>query len=1085
MNKNRIISILLLLILPISLVYTKDNAYISKRLGIEDGLSQSTVHCIIQDNEGFMWFGTSNGLNKFDGYNFKIFTNNPYDSTSISDNGINSLYEDKQGNLWIGTTRGVINKFVRSTSSFIHYSTQNIISPIPAQENEYYEYPIIFSRNDNNSITTIAEDNDNNLWLGTWGKGLLIFNKNTGAIRHYYFKENNPDGLNYNRIMKILIDKEGTVWIGTFGGGLNRIVKSSGLIYRNNKIRKENEGLTFLHYKNNPSIKNSLSDDKIVALFEDNNGNLWIGTYNGGLNELTADQKYMEPSKAEFKHLIKNENERNNIGNNSIMAILQDKQKCLWLGTFGDGLTRFDIKRNKFTHFEHDPMDENSLAGNDVISLCSDRSGIIWAGTHLGTGISKLEINKVKFEQIKYEPSNQNSLSDDVVWAIHQDEYKNLWIGTYRGGLNKFDIRNNKFYHYIHNPSNHLSISDNHIRSIAEDKFGILWIGTYSGGLDKFDPKSGKFISYIHNPKDSYSIGANQIQDILIDSDSNVWLATFTGGLNKFKLTNPKNNKIEFEHFISNESDPNSLSDNRVYTLFKDREGTLWIGTFGGGLNKFNKKTKSFKHYMNDPLDEHSLSDNRVLSIYEDSKGILWIGTYGGGLNKFDRIHNVFYRYKKKNGLNCDVVYGILEDNNKNLWMSSDNGIYRFNIESENITHFGLQDGLQSIEFSGGAYFKSKEGEMFFGGINGLNYFYPDSVQNNPYIPPVVITSVKIFNKPLMGEKHNISLPYSENFISFEFAALDYSNPKDNHYSYKLAGFENEWHFVDANYRIANYTNLSPGEYIFIVKGSNNDRIWNSTGVKVYITILPPFWKTWWFIIVCLFAGSLIIYYLSTIRIKNLLSIERLKTKLAADLHDNIGSGLTEISILSELAENNLNGNYEKHPEELKKISEKARQLIDNMSDIVWVVNPKKDSLYDLILRLKDSYSDFLESINIRLRTSNLEKLEDIKLPMDFRQNLYLIFKEGINNCIKHSKCSSIELETNIQGNQIDIELSDDGIGLKNIYDNFGNGLNNMRKRAELIGGKVDWEKNSKGGTTVHFFIKVNNINKIKYFINK
>ena len=1079
-NITKILSILSLVSAFSIPVYSLNNSYNFKRLGIEDGLSQSTIYSIFQDSEGYMWFGTANGLNKYDGYNFKIFTNNPFDTTSISDNSITSLFEDKEGKIWIGTIKGILNRYNRSTNSFTRLNTRNIKSPLTSRENEYYEYPIIFSRNDNNSITTIAEDNNNNLWLGTWGKGILIYNKKTKTIKQFFHNPENPHSLSYNRIMRILIDRKGNIWIGTFGGGLNQVIYKDSL-----NTKEKNTQFSFIHYKNDLSNKYSLSDNKITSLYEDNEGNIWIGTYNGGLNELPVSAKNLSPDNVKFKIYKRNKNAKEDIGSNSIMAILQDKQNCIWLGTFGNGLTRFNIINNTFTHFEHNPLNSNSLSGNDVISLCEDSSGIIWAGTHLGEGITKLEMSKVKFNQIKNDPSNINSLSDDVVWAIYQDKHKNLWIGTYRGGLNKYDIRNNKFTHYLHNPNNPFSISDNHIRAIAEDKFGNFWIGTYSGGLDKFNPSTGKFISYKHILNDQATIGANQVQDIFIDSASNVWLATFTGGLNRFRITNPQSNEIKFEHFVNNPSNPHSLSDNRLYTLYQDKEGNLWIGTFGGGLDKYIKKTNSFIHFKNDPADNYSLSDNRVLSIFEDSNGTMWIGTYGGGLNKFDRKTGKFYRYKKKNGLNCDVVYGILEDNNNNLWLSSDNGIYRFNFVNDLITHYDLQDGLQSIEFSGGAYFKSNDGEMFFGGINGLNYFYPDSVKNNSFIPQIVITSIKIFNKAITGEKKEITLSYDENFISFEFAALDYTNPKDNHYAYKLEGLEKDWQYVDANLRIASYTNLSPGQYKFIVKGSNSDRIWNSKGTYVLITILPPYWKTWWFISLCILAGGAIIYYFSTVRIKNLLAIERLKTKLAADLHDNIGAGLTEISILSELAEKKLNGKYEKNHGELKKISEKARLLVDSMSDIVWVVNPKKDTLYDLIARLKDSYSDFLESIGIRFKTSDLEKLENIKLPMDFKQNLYLIFKEGINNSIKHSNCKNIYLETNIIGDRIEIKLQDDGSGFDVTSESMGNGIFNMRNRAELIGAKIKWENNIEGGISVLFYGSVNNSKKSNNFLSK
>ncbi|MEJ2614409.1 MAG: two-component regulator propeller domain-containing protein, partial [Ignavibacteriaceae bacterium] len=583
--KTNIIKIILtyLLVLAISIpVYSINSSYTFKRLGIEDGLSQSTIYSIIQDSEGYMWFATANGLNKYDGYNFQVFTNNPYDTNSISDNSITSLFEDKEGTIWIGTIKGILNRYNRSTNSFTRFYTRNIKSPLTSRENEYYEYPIIFSRNDNNSITSIAEDKNNNLWLGTWGKGILIFNKKTQTISQYYHKPESPNSLSYNRIMKILIDREGNIWIGTFGGGLNKIIYNDNL-----NSKDKNAQLSFIHFKNNRSNKYSLSDNKITTLFEDNEGNIWIGTYSSGLNEIQVKEKNLSPKEIRFKIYRNNKKQKENIGSNSIMAILEDKQNCLWLGTFGNGLTKFNVHEHTFSHFEHNQLNSNSLSGNDVISLCEDSSGIIWAGTHLGEGITKLEMSKVKFGQIKNDPANKNSLSDDVVWAIYQDIHRNLWIGTYRGGLNKYNIKNNNFTHYFHNPDNPFSISDNHIRAIAEDKFGNFWIGTYSGGLDKFNPATGKFISYKHNPNDPSSIGANQVQDIFIDSASNVWLATFTGGLNKFNAANINNNKIKFDHFVNNPSDPHSLSDNRVYTLFEDREGVLWIGTFGGGLDKY------------------------------------------------------------------------------------------------------------------------------------------------------------------------------------------------------------------------------------------------------------------------------------------------------------------------------------------------------------------------------------------------------------------------------------------------------------------------------------------------------------------
>lgn len=1047
-------------------LHAKTLEYVFQRLSIEDGLSQSTILSIIQDKEGFIWLGTGNGLNKYDGYKFSIYTNNPYDSTSISDNAITSILEDKNGKIWIGTQTGILNKYNKLTDSFERFTIKNTLDSIPEQKGKYYDYPIIFSRNDNSAITAIEEDENNNLWLGTWGKGICRFNKSTGDVKHFYNNPKNPNGLSYNRIREIVIDN-GIMWVGTFGGGLFKAEISN------------NKKITFEKFKPDKD-KNSLKDEKISALYLDKNHNLWIGTYNGGLNLLTSGQMKLPVNEAKF---VKFDNWQNKYSY-PIMAISQDNQQNIWIGTFGRGLNRLNLKDNSFINFMKNPLEPNSLTGNDVLSLCLDQSGILWVGTHLGEGVTKLQMTSVKFGHIKSEPSNSNSLSDDIVWSIFQDNSKILWIGTYRGGLNKFNRKKNKFTVYKHDTNNENSISENHIRSIAKDKFNNLWIGTYGQGLNKFNPKTEKFVKYKYDPANPESIGANQIQDIYVDSNSTVWLAAFGGGLNKFTIKNNSNN-IEFKKYLNDPSNPKSISDDRVYSIYEDKNGALWIGTFGGGLNKFDKKNETFIHYKNIPDDINSLSDNRVLTVFEDSHLNIWIGTYGGGLNKFDRKSQKFFRYKKKNGLNCDVIYGIMEDKHNNLWISSDNGIYKFNYLTENITHFDLQDGVQSLEFSGGAFFEAENGEMFFGGINGINYFYPDSVKGSAYTPNVVITSIKISNEIIKGERKKLILSHDENFLSFEFSSLDYSNPADIIYKYKLEGLEDSWHNVNANMRSVNYTNLPPGEYNFLVMGSNSDRIFSTEGVSLPITILPPFWQTWWFISLSILITLLIIYYLSTLRIKNLLAIERLKTKLAADLHDNIGSGLTEISILSELAEKDFEKLSNRQHNKLKKISDKSRTLIDNMSDIVWVVNPKRDSLHDLIIRLKDSYSDFLSSINISLNTTDLDKLDNIKLPMEYRQNLFLILKEGINNCIKHSHCKKIYLDANVRDNLIEMILKDDGIGLNNLNADHGNGLKNMKNRADAIGGKISWNSSKNEGTIIHFIGKINTLNKFKLFFKE
>ena len=1049
---------------------TSGNDYVFRHINIEDGLSQSTVYCMLQDQKGFMWFGTPNGLNRYDGYSFMVYNHNPLDSNSLSDNGITSVLEDSQGFIWEGTVEGTLNRFDRKTETFKHFQITESDESQSIRGEVYFEFPIPFSRHNDRTISTITQDSKGYIWIGTWGRGLIRLDPNTGKVKHFIYNADDEASLSSNRVKKILVNKNGEIWIGTIGGGLNKIDFSNG--YDNPR---------FIHYRHNDKNENSISSDMVVSLCEDRDRNLWVGTYGAGLNMLSAEEKNVSPASAKFLRYKNDKNNLESLSGNIIMDILQDREGAMWIGTFGGGLDKFYPQSNKFIHFQYDKMNSNSLAKNDILSLLEDRSGILWIGTHLGKGISILEKNFTKFHQINRSNIPSEGLNDDVVWSIFQDDGKNLWIGTYKGGLNKYDKKENKFIYYKNNPANKAGINDNHIRVIKEDFNGNLWLGTYSGGLDRYNTKTGTFTKFLHVAGDTNSLGANQVQTIFIDDDSTFWVGAFGGGLNKYKYNKNRPDDVKFKKYVHSMEDPFSISDDRVYCMLKDSGGVLWIGTFGGGLNKFDPKNEKFTSYRNIPGDETSLSEDRIIDLHQGSDGYLWIGTYGGGLNKFDKITGRSIRFENKEVFDFDVVYGMLEDDHQNLWLSSDNGIFKINIITNSVTHYDLHDGLQSLEFSGGAYFKSPDGELFFGGINGLNYFYPDSVKDNMFVPPIVISSFKIFSRPVKGDINEIKLSYNQNFFSFEFSALDFTNPIDNNYAYILEGFDKEWHYTDSRNRLANYTNLAPGEYVFRVRGTNNDGLWNMKGTSVKLTILPPFWETWWFILIALATIAYLIYFLSTIRFRNLLAIEKLKTKLAADLHDNIGSGLTEIAILSELVAADPGTSTNK----LQSISEKARGLVDSMSEIVWMVNPKRDSLYDLILKLKDSYSDFFSSTGISFKVSNLEKFSNVKLPMEYKQNLYLIFKEGINNSIKHSNCKRLFLEANVSGDTLELSLKDDGIGINENEIKYGNGIRNIKDRAKSIGGTVEWNSVNGAGTIIKFVGKINSLNKIRFLFSR
>ena len=1069
------IKIILTFVFCLTSLHPQTEEYIFKQLTDVDGLSQSTIFTTIQDQEGYLWIGTVDGLNRYDGYEFRIFENDPSDSTTISDNFISTIFEDSDGFIWVGTINGYLNRFNRKTEIFKRFYINKFFSTVRSPENNFYDYPLAFSRDQINTVTTITEDKDGYLWIGTWGNGIIKFDRKNEKGTHIFNNPDNSTSLSSNRVLDILTDNSGNIWIATFGAGINKLIKDNST--------PNNSDYKFLHYTSQYKIKNSLSDNKVISLFEDKKENLWIGTFYGGLNKLDAINKNYSPDKAKFINYLNKQNSKNCLSNNTVMAIEQDFEGYLWIGTFGGGIDRLHISSETFVNFSKSSPQNILFPDAEVLSLFIDHSGILWVGSHLGEGITKIQKNISNFEIINSQSTEELKLNDDVVWSLFKDREDNLWVGTYRGGINILNFKS-KQTKIIKNISGTNSISDNHIRSFAEDRFGNLWVGTYSGGLNRIDHITGKIDVFKNELGNSNSLSANQVLDIFVESENVIWVATFGGGINQLYFARNSSGKPKFKTFKNNPSDPGSISDDRVYTILKDSKENIWVGTYGGGLNNFDEKTNKFESYRHNPESVYSISSDKVLSIIESSKKELWIGTSGGGLNKFDPITKAFKIYSIAQGLTSTVVYGILEDNYENLWLSTDDGIFLFNTKTERFTQFGIEDGAQSLEFSGGAYFKDSKGIMYFGGINGFNYFNPDSIVINSYIPPVVISRIKILDENFKGNPDELILSHDQNFISFEFSALDFSAPNRNKYSYILEGFQKYWTNCEGSKRSATYTNLPAGEFTFLVKGTNSDGIWNENVTAIKIIINPPFWQTWWFATLAIIIIAFFIYYLSTIRIKNQLEIEKLKLKIASDLHDNIGSGLTEISILSELAERNGDSTNTVFKKDLQKISDTARRLVDSMSDIVWVVNPQRDSLHDLIVKLKDSYNEFFGSVGISFQVKNVEKSDDIKLPMEYKQNLLLMFREAINNAIKYSACKKIILEAFFKNDLIEIVLKDDGVGFNSEQINYGNGIKNMKDRAKKLNGNIKLESESGKGTTIIFSGKIGRLNRVKTFFD-
>jgi PAS domain S-box-containing protein len=797
-------------LVPILLGFTQISEIKFDQISIGEGLSENVVLSLAQDRRGFMWIGTQDGLNRYDGNQVKIFKNDPDDPQSLSNSYVSVIFTDQAGSLWVGTANG-LNRFNPGSERFTRYLND------PNNKNSI----------SSNNITVIYQDRNGTLWVGTGDSGLNKFDAQTGNFKRYQHIENNFTTISHNNIRSIFEDHSGILWIGTYGGGLNRLNRKTG---------------DFFNYKPNPQDRHSISHENIISIYEDSNNNLWVGTDGGGLDQLNRELD-------QFIHYKVSPNDTNSISHNSITNIYEDKTGILWIGTSGGGINTFDRQNKKFTRYTHDSGDNQSLSTNITTAILEDSAGILWFGTE--NGISKFDRFKLKFPHYKHHPGKVNGLSGNTVTAILQNQSGALWVGTQNGGLNKFDKQKNGFIHYKHDPDDFKSIGDGSIYSVFEDQSGRIWIGTQNGGLNQFDPETETFIRYRHDSKKENSLSHDFVWPIYEDSLGFLWIGTWGGGLNRFT---PETG--QFIQYKNNPDNMNSLSNDQLASILEDSKGQIWIGTFQG-LNVLDPKTGMFKHFLNDPKDPESLSNNAAISLCEDRTGILWVGTLGG-LNRFDRETKTFVHYDKRDGLPNEVITSIVEDNQGMLWLSSFNGISKFDPIKEIFTNYNVDDGLQSKRFKANAHFKAEDGQIFFGGINGFNAFYPEKIKDNTYIPSIVLTDFQLFNKSVeptakgvlsqsITESNQVTLSYKDSVFSLEFASLHFSSPEAIQYAYKLEGFDKDWLFTNARKRFATYTNLDGGTYTFKVKGTNSDGVWTEKNSAITIVIQPPFWKTNWF----------------------------------------------------------------------------------------------------------------------------------------------------------------------------------------------------------------------------------------------
>ena len=777
----------------------------------EQGLSNSTIEAIYQDGPGFIWIGTRDGLNRYDGHEMVVYRNDPEDSGSISDGYIRCILEDREHRLWVGTANG-LNRLDRAKDRFTRWKHR---------DND----PGSLS---NSRVTALLEDHKGQIWVATSG-GMNLLDKTTGRFRHFQMG-GGPGSLRDDRINCLQEDRSGQIWVGT-QSGLDVFHPETGLF-------------TAIA---NPAITNA-SGNTIISIKEDRQGNLWLGTEDDGLY-------LFDPLRKSFTRYGHSDKEPSSLGNNMIKCMLTDHKGQVWAGSINGGLNLFYAASGTFFHYTYEPGNGMSLSQRTISALFEDRQGNLWVGTHRG-GINIYSPGMEKFNLWR-EETTPNGLSYNDVKTFCEDRSGNgdIWVGTDGGGLDLFSRGERTFRHYRNDPFNDRSLGSNAVLDVFQDREGELWVSTWGGGLNHLNRQRGDFTRYLNDPADAHSISSNFVQKCYEDFTGNLWVATYYGGLNLFDRK-----KGIFTRVIDDPTGGSSLTGKDIVSLLEDKEGRIWIGTDDGGLNCWNESTRHFTHYFD---REERMPDLRVL--FQDSRGRLWVGQKG--LYLFDAARDSFLLYRNKAGLTNEFIKGITEDGAGILWISTSNGLTRLDPETRGFKKYNMGDGLQDLEFEANAFLKTKDGEMYFGGINGFNSFYPGAIRANSFVPPVYITGFLLANRKVdNGLAREMKLSYRQSTFSITFSALNYTTPENNQYAYRLDGLDTDWNYVGKENK-AVYTNLSPGDYVFRVKASNNDGVWNEEGASIRVVITPPFWRTDWFITLLallLVAGLYLLYKFRT-----------------------------------------------------------------------------------------------------------------------------------------------------------------------------------------------------------------------------
>ncbi|AKQ46169.1 hypothetical protein TH63_11865 [Rufibacter radiotolerans] len=968
---------------------------------VTDGLSSNTVWAIAQDEQGYMWFGTKDGLSRFDGYQFKSFKFNKNNPSSLGNNFIRKITRFDSKTYWIATEEGVYLLDLE-TESFKPFK------PLGAQ-----------------MVFDLLKDKKGNFWIATGSKGLYQYNPTTKALKNYVHLTNNPNSITMNLVRKLAEDNDGNIWVGTVNG-LDVFNPAKN---------------TFRHYYATGK-PGSISNSNVIELYKDLSGTIWAGTLTGGLC------RYNKATDTFTNYLKSN---GNSINDNIVRAIYQPSPNKLYIGT-EKGLNILDIPTQTFKHFTNQNNDPLSISDNAVYSILEDKEGGIWLGTYFG-GVNYFHSKDTNFD-LFYPTGDKTALSGNAVSAFLEEAPGKIWVGTEDGGLNLFDTKTKTFQQYPFAPKQeHLSYHN--IHALYKDKSGNLWIGTFSGGLNVYNPQTGKIKKYLSNPADPTSLSNNTVYTINEDRKGRIWVGTVAG----VNLYNPAQDN--FTRITQKNLDRACL-----YDIYEDRQGLIWFATYNYGLIAHNQNTNEWKQYGKSARPK-SISSNKVISMFSDKAENLWLGTEGGGLNYFDRKTQTFTVFDEQDGINSSVIYGILQDKSGHLWLSTNNGIIEFDPKTRQSKRFGKFDNLQSRQFNYKAFLKASDGTFYFGGINGFNAFRPDSVKSISSRTSVAFTNLQLFNKDvsiaaedsplqrMVNYSRSLTLDHDQSVVSFEYAALSYVAPQKTSYAFKMEGFDKDWNYVD-DQRKATYTNLPAGNYVFKVKATNNDGTWNTQPATMQIRIRPPFYKTnlAYALYLLLAAGAFYAIRASIIkkaRTRNKMKLERLKNKEEKEFYKQKMDFFTTMAhevrtplslITAPLEKLILSGQGGPEVQQQLKIMDEnsnrlltlVNQLLDfrRIESKIYTINLEKMELVSMVHSLYSRFSPIAFQKDQQFSMST--KLDRLEVEAD-PEALTKILSNLLINAFKFTR-TSVQLSINEPLKEesgrhfLSISIEDDGIGI-------------------------------------------------------